>query len=293
MTYTDDASRSEGFGTNAAAYAAASICAIPVGGIVVNKFGYEAGIGLSIVFALLFLLFSFFCISKTRPVNNTNGAAEASATSGGTVNIKQFFSILFSRHILNYLFAMNLPFQLIYYGMFQFLLPLYMSNTLGMSQGNIGRLLSVYCVVSLAATWLSRFSDRFKNDKLILSFGALVAGIALVAFKFLPDGGMILFGIVIVAMGIESVSIDAIEEVYVSSGGIEGVSEENLLQTYKVIEKVLSIFIPTVTGLIIALSGFSSSMFIIGILSTVGAIVFYLLGKNGRWKKQSLPGAAL
>jgi predicted MFS family arabinose efflux permease len=290
IAYTDGKSRSEGFGTNAAAYAAASICAIPIGGIVVNKFGYEAGMVLSIVFALVFLAFSFFCISKAGAGSAETESAVAENTGGGTVSVKQFFRILFSRHILNYLFAMNFPFQLIYYGMFQFLLPIYMSNTLGLSQGNIGRLLSVYCVVSLSASWLGRFADRFKNDKLILVFGSSIAGIALVAFRFLPNGGLLFFAVVIVAMGIESVTIDALEEVFVSSGGIEGVSEENLLQTYKVIEKVLSIFIPTITGFIIAVSGFSSSMFIIGVVSLAGAVVFYFLGKNGRWKKQIEPG---
>ncbi len=292
IRYTNSSTRGSGFGTNAAAFAAASICSIPVGGIVVNKFGYAAGLGVSAAFAALFLIFSITCIKDRRGTDGkilpatSDGASdnEADASAKG-VTAREFFRILFSRHVLVYLIFINIPFQLIYVGLFQFLLPLYMNDTMGLSQGNIGRLLSLFCIVSLSAASIAKLSDRVKNDKLIIAAGALIAGAVLIAFNQFPQGGFFLFVGVLIAMGLDNVSIDAVEELYVSSGNVKRISEENLLQTYKVIEKVASVFIPSLTTFIM-LSGFSTSMLVIGLASALGALIFLLLGVNGRFLKR-------
>jgi predicted MFS family arabinose efflux permease len=276
ITFTDDRSRSQGFGTNAAAFAAAAICSIPIGGIIVNKFGYATGIWVSIIFAALFFLFSIFCIPEKKKTEKRAG-----------LKLKTFMRILSSRHVITYILCINVPFQLIYVGLFQFLLPLYMNDSLALSQGNIGRILSVFSIVSLGAAWVSRISDRVKKDNLLIAVGAFCVGIMMILFKLYPAGGLMLFIGVMAAMGLDNVFIDAIEEVYVASGKISDVSEENLLQSYKTIEKIISVIIPTVTGLLMLYLGFSWSMLFIGIWSAVGAALFVFLGKNGRWEKEN------
>lgn len=278
IAYTNNKTISQGFGTNAAAFAAASICAIPIGGIIVNKFGYEAGIWVSIVFALLFLAFSIFCISDGR--KKTTDIVEAEET----LNVRSFFRILFSKHIIVYIICINIPFQLIYVGLFQFLLPLYMSDTLQLSQGNIGRILCIFSVVSLGAAWVSRLADHIRKDNVLIAIGAICVGIMLILFKLYPEGGLVLFMGVMIGMGLDNVFIDAIEEVYVASGKIRAITEENLLQSYKTIEKIISVFIPTLTGLVIFQLGFNSSMMVIGLWSLLGAVAFIFLGKNKRWE---------
>ena len=275
IEYTSARSRGAGFGTNAAAFASASIASIPVGGVIVNKFGYAAGIGVSIAFALLFLLFAVFCIPEQKRA--------ASEGQGKNVSFAEFIRVFFSRHILVYIICVNIPFQIIYWGLFQFLLPLYMSDTMRLSQGNIGRILGIFSVISLFAASASRLADRIKNDKLLIFIGACVAGIAMVAFG-MSGGGILLFIALMVAMGVDNLFIDSIEEVYLESGEVRGVSGENLLQSYKVIEKVLSVFIPSLTSLIIMQAGFNKSLLLVGIYSAGGALLFLLLGVNGRWR---------
>ncbi len=283
IEYTSSRTRSAGFGTNAAAFASASISSIPIGGVVVNKFGYEAGIIVSIVFACAFLIFALSCLpEKKRAVAKKNGKI----VKVRNVTVKDFFRVFFSRHILTYIVCINIPFQIIYWGLFQFLLPLYMSDTLKLSQGNIGRILGIFSVISLFAASVSRLSDRVKNDKLLIALGACCAGVAMIAFGY-GSGGFIMFIVIMIAMGIDNLFIDSIEEVYLESGRIKHVSEENLLQTYKVIEKVLSVFIPSFTSIIIATSGFNKSLMVIGLYSAIGASLFLLLGKNGRWGKKN------
>ena len=280
IAYTSSRTRSQGFGTNAAASASASIASISVGGVISNKFGYQAGIGVSIVFALFFLLFSIFCITEQDSAHNGESTKVVSVSKGLTAG--QFFRVFFSRHILSYILCINIPFQLIYVGLFQFLLPLYMSDTLLLSQGNIGRILCIFSIVSLAASSVSKFSDRFKNDKLLIAAGALCVGVIMIVFNFWQAGGFIIFFALMFAMGIDNVFIDAIEEVYIESGYVRNVDEENILQSYKTIEKVISVVIPTITSVIIIKMAFSGSMLVIGAYSLVGALLFIVLGKNGR-----------
>lgn len=277
IEYTSTRTRGAGFGTNAAAFAAASIASIPVGGVVVNKFGYKAGIWASIVFALLFLLFALTVIPERREACDENTAQK--------VSLKDFVRIFCSRHIITYILFVNIPFQIIYWGLFQFLLPIYMNDTLKLSQGNIGRILGIFSIVSLFAASISRLADKVKNDKLLIAIGGLAAGLVLVLFGA-AHGGFALFIAVMIAMGVDNLFIDSIEELYLESGHVKGISEENLLQSYKVIEKVLSVFIPSVTSLIIVTAGFNVSMLVIGLYSAVGAALFLLFGRNGRWGKK-------
>ncbi|MCR4714350.1 MAG: MFS transporter [Treponemataceae bacterium] len=286
IAYTSDRTRSQGFGTNAAASASASIASISVGGVISNKFGYEAGIIVSIVFALFFLFFSLFCIKEQKASSATSELQPVKKS----LSAKQFFRVFFSRHILSYILCINIPFQLIYVGLFQFLLPLYMSETLLLSQGNIGRILCIFSIVSLAASSVSKFSDKFKNDKVLIAFGAVCVGVIMIIFNFWQAGGFIIFFALMFAMGIDNVFIDAIEEVYIESGQISDVDEENILQSYKTIEKVISVAIPTVTSTIITMMAFSGSMLVIGAYSLIGAVLFIILGKNGRQQKKGNGG---
>lgn len=282
MRYTSQRTRSAGFGTNAAAFASASITSIPVGGVIVNKFGYEAGIVVSIVFAFAFLLFSALCLPNEKKAI----VVKDQGTKSSNITLKDFFRVFASRHILTYILFVNIPFQIIYWGLFQFLLPIYMSDTMNLSQGNIGRILGIFSIVSLFAAYVSRLADKARNDKLLIGIGAICAGVAMFVFGQFA-GGFFLFMIIMVAMGVDNLFIDSIEEVYLESGHVKNVTEENLLQTYKVIEKVLSVFIPTITTIIIMKSGFNLSMQIIGTYSAIGAILFIIFGKNGRWGKKN------
>jgi predicted MFS family arabinose efflux permease len=290
MFYTSDKNRSVGFGTNAAAFAAASICSIPVGGIVVSKFGYDVGIMVSVIFAFLVLFFSITCMSSERRKNaqQRNVKQIQEEANEERFSFANFLRVVRSKHVIVYLACINLPFQLIYVGLFQFILPYYMNDSLGLSHGNIGRLLSIFCIISLGAAYISRLSDWAKNDKLLISIGAFIAGIILIMFSLIPEGSLVIFFAVLIGMGIDNLFVDSIEEVYVSSGKIKGISDENIIQSYKATEKIVSVFLPTLTGLIITLFGFNASMMFIGLWSAIGAVAFVFLGINGRWEKEKM-----
>jgi predicted MFS family arabinose efflux permease len=278
-TMTDDRRLSSGFGIAAAGFAAATLCSVPIGGVVVSRLGSDAGLYTAAVFGVLFLVFILVFL-KVEP--------EAEQKPHHKLTWKQWGRILASRHILTYTLFMNIPFQVLYWGLLQYVLPLYMTNTMGFSEANIGRILSLFCIISLFAAYVSRFADKLMNDKLMLAIGSLVVGFALLLFNILPAGGLMLFIGVIVAMGIQNLFVDSIEEVYVTKGRVPvDVDEETLLQSYKTVEKVLSIFVPTLSGILFLLVGFGNAMFVIGAVTLVGAVLFLLFARNGRTKTAS------
>jgi|GEM_PF-2192079 len=283
IEYTSEKTRSAGFGTNASALAAASIASIPVGGVIVNKFGYQTGFVIAVVFAALFLFFAIFFVPSEMDRMHEE-TLEIESSKG--VSVKEFMRVLFSRHILVYIFTVNIPFQFIYWGLFSFLLPLYMNDTLHLSQSNIGLILSIFSVISLFAATAGKTADRVRNDKLLIGLGAMVCGASFLIFGSVVSG-LLMFIVAMICMGIDNLFIDSIEEVYLEAGKIRGVSGENVLQSYKVLEKVLSVFVPTVTGMIISRLGFALSFFVIGGYSAIGGLLFIILGQNARWRKEA------
>ncbi|MBN2534315.1 MAG: MFS transporter [Spirochaetales bacterium] len=273
ISFTSGENRSTGFGINASGFAAASICSIPIGGIIVNQLGFIAGYWVAFAFAIMALIFTFCFIIKKE---------EHSETRKKT-SLKDFFSLLKNRNIMLYILFMNIPFQLIFVGLFQFFFPLYMKDTLDLSYANIGRILCIFSVISLFASLISRLSDKIKNDKLLLGSGAIIAGVSLVLFNVLPSWGFILFLIVMVAMGIDNTFVDSIEEVFISKEkNSKIIGEDSLLKIYKTYEKIISIFVPLLLVGLITLAEFSISMLIIGIYSLIGGLVFIIFAQNSR-----------
>lgn len=277
-TFTGEKTLSSGFGIAAAGFAAAALCSVPIGGVLVNRLGSSAGLYTAAAFGVLFLVFILYFM-KSEPT-----APEV--RRGTKLTLGQWTRILMSRHVLTYTLFMNIPFQILYWGLLQYVLPLYMANTMNFSEANIGRILSLFCVISLFAAFVSRFADRLMNDKLLLSVGSVIVGLALLLFNFFPTGGLLLFAGVIVAMGIQNLFVDSIEEVFVSKGHVPiAVDEETLLQSYKTVEKVLSIFVPTLSGILFLVAGFNQAMFLIGAFTLAGALLFLVFAQNGRTKK--------
>lgn len=286
--YTSDQNRSTGFGISAAGFAAATLSSVPIGGVIVNRLGTQAGLYTAVGFGVLFLIFILVYLQ-----GGSSGEPDQDRRHR-TLSFRQWIRILTSRHILTYTFLMNIPFQFLYWGLFQYVLPLYMSNSMGISEANIGRILSLFCVISLLAAFASRFADRLMNDKLLLSTGALVVGASLLLFNLFPGGGLLLFMGVITAMGIQNLFVDSIEEVYISKGKVPvDVDEETLLQSYKTVEKVLSVFVPTLSGLLILAAGFGGGLFILGLYTIAAALAFLVLAVNGRTKNSVPQGEIL
>ena len=269
---TSSNTRTTGFGNWSAGFASATICAISIGGVVANRLGFRVAMFITAIFAVLFLLFVYFNIKTVLP--------EIHKKLQVKFNIKDLVYIFKNRSLLANLFFSSIPYQLSFVGLFQYILPLYMNNE-GVSQANIGRLLTLYGALSLFTPLVSRLSDKYKNERLFIIIGNLISGIFLLFF--LVSDGIIIFVIVIIGIGIGTTIIDAVEESYLtSSKQARDIGEAKFLSIYTTYEKLVSIIVPLMAGILITGFGYSKSVIIIGVLTLVCVVFFSLLSKNTR-----------
>jgi len=271
VRYTDSGNRTTGFGNWAGGFAAASICAISIGGIIVNRLGYRTGFFVATGFAV------FLCIFVLSHLKIVERRVEPRRQK---IGLRSFFYLFRNRSLVANLFFSTIPIQLAYIGLFQYVFPLYM-NTMNVSQSNIARILTVYGLISLATPLISRASDRIQKNKLFIIVGNLITGVFLLGF-FLYDN-LLLMILVIVVMGIGSMLVDAVNEAFIiSSKEAREIGETKLLSIYTTYEKIIAVVVPIVAGILITAVGFSSSIGVIGVITVGGAILFALLGKNIR-----------
>lgn len=262
-TVTED-DRNKGFGANAAAGAAASFAAVSVGGEIVQHWGYEAGFMFS---ALCMLCFIIFVITYV-PVLSENNRNEKSFSAA------DFFQVLRSRGIILYLVCINVPFQFVYWGLFQFFLPLYMSDILRFSAEETGSVLGVFSLISLASGLAGQAAGSVQTNRILLSAGAFIAGLSLILLGIWPHS-WILCILALVCMGVDNLFVDALEEGYISSLGNCKLSDDCVLLCYRAAEKSISVFIPLCISIYISAWGYGASFTAVGTCLAAGAVLFF------------------
>ncbi len=272
---TDSSNRTTGFGSWSGGFAAAFICAISIGGVLVNRLGYKSGFFVATAFAVFLGLFvlSYFKTLDMGPIPKTD-----------KVGLKSFIQIFRNRTLVANLLFSTIPIQLAYIGLFQYVFPLYM-NSMRVSQSNIGRILTIYGLIALITPLVSRASDRIKNNKLFIIIGNLITGVFLLGFFLYENILLMIF--TIVAMGIGSMIVDAVNEAFIiSTKEAREMGETKLMSVYTTYEKIIAVIVPILAGVLITSVGFSRSIGFIGIFTVGGVILFTLVGTSFRHKAQ-------
>ncbi len=276
---TTEENRSTGFGYWSAGFAAATICAISIGGVIVNRLGYRVGVLTAAGAAVLLLIFVAFFVEE-----NPTRTREASRPA---LRLEDILVLFRNRSLLANLLFSSIPFSLAYVGTFQYILPLYMGSS-GISAANIGRILTVYGLISLATPIVSRLADRTRNEKRIIIIGNLVTGLSLVIFAaaesfFALEGSYVLLVFVLLGMGFGGMMIDASEESFLTSAPEAArLGEAKLLGLYATVEKIASVVVPLLAGALVALLGYSGSLGVIGVITVAAAVFFAVMAANMR-----------
>jgi predicted MFS family arabinose efflux permease len=278
VTVTTERNRSAGFGSWSAGFASATICAISIGGVIVNRLGHRAGLLVATGSGLLLLLLIAFYVESGAPKQKV----ESEAAKFG-----ELFQLFRNKSIVANLLFSSIPFSLAYIGIFQYILPLYMGSS-GISASNIGRILTVYGLISLGTPLISRLADHMKNEKTIIIVGNLITGLALFGFFIASrmndsSASYLLLIFVLAGMGIGGMMVDASEESFLtSSDEARRMGEAKFLSLYMTFEKITSIAVPFIAGLLVAAFGYNGSLGAIGAFTILGVAAFALLARNMR-----------
>jgi hypothetical protein len=98
---------------------------------------------------------------------------------------------------------------------------------------------------------------------------------------------MLLMIFTIIAMGIGSMIVDAVNEAFIiSTKEAREMGETKLMSIYTTYEKIIAVVVPILAGVLITSMGFSSSIGVIGIFTIGGVILFTLVGRGFRNRVQ-------
>lgn len=275
MEKTKSTNRSTGFGYWSLGYATSSICAISIGGIVANRLGFRVGLLVSTVFALMFLMYVFTYIKDTKTQK-----PQAKENVNEKIKFSEILSLFKNKSILSALVFSNFPIQIVFFGIFQYALPLYMNDN-GISQSNIGRILTIFGLIALFTPMIASIADKMRNDRIFIIVGNTITGIFLILFFIFNNFYMLIISIISLSIGV--MFVDSVEESYItSSKEAKAIGEAKLLSVYKTLEKMMAVISPLIAGVLITTFNYSKTIMIIGVITLISVLFFVLFSKNLR-----------
>ncbi|PKH01779.1 hypothetical protein CXF72_15120 [Psychromonas sp. MB-3u-54] len=259
-----------GFGYWASGYGAAAICALPIGGILVYRFGFFYALGISGIISVILMLFAIFFIHFQQ--------REQPKTEPKTEKTKLHLNIFNDRNVFANFFFRLVPFHLVFIGIFQFIMPLTM-NKEGISEANIGRILTIFGLVYLLMPFVSKLVNKVKNDRMFIAFGSMLIGAVLLTLKF--SDNIVAFIFVIAGISLGSMIADAAEESFITSTKkAKEIGEVKFMSIYNSYERLIMVFAPLLCSFAVTQIGFSDSIFFIGLFTMASSVVYVFVSKN-------------
>lgn len=260
-----------GFGYWASGYGAASICAIPIGGVIAYRFGFEYALVLAAVITFIIIIYSFIFIKSSEENKNKEAMKKTTIKDLNIFNDRNVFGNFFFRIV---------PFHLVYVGIFQFIMPLMMDD-IGISQSEIGRTMTIFGIVYLIMPLSGRLVDKFKNEKIFLEIGSIVIGLTLILFNLKTSP--LIFIMVVTGIALGSMIADSGESVFVTSTDkAKEIGEAKLMSIYTSFEGIVMVIAPLLLSFIVTIFGEKRSILLIAAFTIVSALIHFIITKNTR-----------
>ncbi|ABM01910.1 transporter major facilitator superfamily MFS_1 [Psychromonas ingrahamii 37] len=261
-----------GFGYWASGYGAAAICALPIGGILVYRFGFFYALGVSGIISVILMLFAIFFI-HFQQTEKTEPRIEPK-----TEKTKLHLNIFNDRNVFANFFFRLVPFHLVFIGIFQFIMPLTM-NKEGISEANIGRILTIFGLVYLLMPFVSKLVNKVKNDRMFIAFGSMLIGVVLLTLKF--SDNIVAFIFVVAGISLGSMIADAAEESFITSTKkAKEIGEVKFMSIYNSYERLIMVFAPLLCSFAVTQIGFSDSIFVIGLFTMASSVAYLFISKK-------------
>jgi len=265
--------RTIGFGFWFVGYSSANICAVPIGGVIASRIGYSTSMFVAAFFGLCLLLFVFFFIENVKPKKTDLEARPK-------FKFSDILAVFRDRSLFSLLFFASIPAQITFVGFFTYAFPLYLTS-LGMSQSNIGRLLTLYGILLLLSPTIGKLSDKIKNERLFIILGNIILGLALLLFYF--SEGLLIIIVAIVAIGVGDVLVSLTKSSYITlSKEASKIGESKLSSIFLTFEKIGTVVAPIIAGILITAFNYSYSIVIIGAITIVSILLFAIISQNLR-----------
>ncbi len=287
---TDEKDRTTGFGAWLNGSATATICAVPVGSVLSYYLGYKTALLFAAAAAAAFVVFVHYVARRLhfswmfapKPDSRTAAAEIGSDTEPEPVGKLALTLCVFKdRDVFSALVFASIPVQIAIIGFLFFGFPLYL-DSVGISQSNIGRFITVYGLANILVNPLvSRWADRLKNERIFMIAGNLMVGVVLIFFTFATDAAMLLA--VIAAVGAGSALVTSTTSSYITlSREAARIGASRLSSLFKTFQKLGTVVGPILIGFLVGFYGYIPAMTAIGAMILFFLLLFILFSRRLR-----------
>lgn len=264
----DPKARTQGMAAFVGILMSASMAGTAIGGILVERIGYQSVFLLSGCLVLI-----AGAIANSFFVSQEVGEHNKRSVKGKT----KFLSILSNRKFLVTILMSAIPAKIILTGFIYFIIPLYLFS-LGSSSAETGRVMMIYPVLVIALGPITAWvADHVGGTFKILVFGCFLSGVGLVIFHENQTLYAVVF--MIVLMGIAHAFMKAPQIAFIMEISEREMPQQGrtaILGLLRTLERVGSVIGPLLAGALVASVGFSNAILFIGCLVSGSALV--LLG---------------
>ncbi|USD99220.1 MFS transporter [Vibrio sp. SCSIO 43133] len=270
--YTDNSNRTKGMATFLSSFFSGSLCGAAIGGLLADRIGYSGTFflasGISIVGVLL--VWRFF----EQGDNNQSSVP---------IKLSDFSDLLSNKHFALISFCSAIPAKVVLTGFLYYLCPVYLQH-LGESNAMSGRILMIYglaiVVISpLTAIWI----DRFKNKLVFVVIGGLLSSFALLNIYYF-NGTLGLLVVVLVVGIAHSIGISPQIPLVMSLMKVSTSERGKAIGIFRLTERIGNVTGPILTGALLGIYGFISTVMILGgllFVSTISLVLVYYF-----WQKK-------
>ncbi len=250
-----------------AAITTAVICGSSIGAVLADHIGYRATFAVSTLLVLIAALVAAVYLHEPRQ-----------RSAADRVSLREVLSALANPRFASLILLAAIPAKIALTGFLFYLTPLFL-NSLEVSQPAIGRTVMLYGVFMLIGTQLGAWlGDRSNRYTTMVALGGLLTGGALLAVTAVEprDGMAIAIGAFGLAQGLASAPMLALLPILCPVEA-RRYGETNLVGLLRLAERIGSVIGPLLAATVIATSGYTTTIAVIGGLSAATALLFYPL----------------
>lgn len=267
---TDLRQRSSGMAIFISAILVAGLCGPPIGGILADRIGIPATFIVAGLFSAISLGLAYVCMPASTKRSSARGPA---------IRWKDFGTIVSSPRLAALFFFAAMPAKITLVAFCFFLVPLQM-GALGATQSMTGRMLMIYPIAMvLLVPVFASIADRSNMRVQFVALGGIVAGLS--SFVLLAHGDAVLMiALMLVGLGLgQAISIAPLSGLVgeVARDLPAEIGESSVYGIFRLVERTGNALGPLVSGLLLGLYGFETTVMIIGAGMAVCALCFFII----------------
>ncbi|MEA1969190.1 MAG: MFS transporter [Thermodesulfobacteriota bacterium] len=280
MDNTSVRQRAMGMSSFLAAFFSGDICGTVIGGMLVYRIGYSRIFFLSALFSLFAFAVALFVF------HNSSSRKKKSVKSENSSNIsffKTIFMVFKDREFCSVLFFQAIPAKMVLVGFLFYFVPLYLQK-INILQSNIGRMIICYGLsIVFLGPLFSKYLDKEHFRKYFIMTGGFITGISLCLFYVQPGAAAVLA--IIFSLGIaQTFSVSSQAALISETALVRKLGPGKGMGIFRLWERVGNVTGPLVMGLLIAKTGYTFSLVILGGFSLFTSFM-YLFFLNFRKKE--------